>query len=107
MGAHFPSQGKPKTLGFPSPQNSSAVLLGVVWGVDNGWKYDKLIPVQFRRLNVAEPVGVVGRKQEDVRGDELVVLHADDISHLQGDELFMSHDASRRVTHDNYKGNVL
>ena len=43
---------------------------------------DVNLPVQLRRFDVAEPVGVVGWKQEDVGSDELVVLHPNDVADL-------------------------
>lgn len=41
------------------------------------------VPVEFGCFDVAEPVRVAGGEEEDVGGDELVVLHPDDISHLK------------------------
>ena len=40
------------------------------------------LPVQLGRLDVDQTVGVEGGEQQDVRGDEAVVLHADDVPDL-------------------------
>ena len=40
------------------------------------------LPVELRGLYVAESVRVVGGQEEGVRGDELVVLHADHVADL-------------------------
>lgn len=39
-------------------------------------------PVQLSSFDKAEAVGFAGGQQEDVRGDELVVLHPDDVPDL-------------------------
>ena len=44
---------------------------------------EQVLPVQLGCLDVAEPVGVVGGEEEDVRRDEAVVLHPNDITHLK------------------------
>ena len=41
------------------------------------------LPVQLCRLDVAEPVWVVRGQQENVRRNELVVLHSDDVADLR------------------------
>ena len=40
------------------------------------------LAVELRRLDVAETVGVVRGQQQDVGGDETVVVNADDIANL-------------------------
>jgi len=63
-----------------------------------------ILPIQFCRFYVAETVGIVGAQQEDVRGDELVVLHPNDVAYLNAmpllvDQIAFSQHFGATVVH--------
>ena len=50
------------------------------------------LPVELRGLDVAEAVRAGRREEEDVGGDELVALHADDVADLDAVPLLLDED---------------
>ena len=50
------------------------------------------LPVELRGLDVAEAVWAGRREEEDVGGDELVALHADDVADLDAVPLLLDED---------------